>query len=110
MNRFIIFLICIFITACAANKNEKTTISGKRISKEEAEKLNLKPAGTFQDLINDQFKGLPKPGSFQSCLELIDQLKEKNITIQTIEEKKVVAVNNENKLLTYSFSEGSCLR
>ncbi|GAA0860425.1 hypothetical protein [Aliiglaciecola litoralis] len=109
MNKIVLLFLCLLLTACASKNNEKTTVTGQRISKEEAKKLNLKPVGTFQDIIESQYKGMPQPGDFDNCEELLQQLEQKNIAIRSIKEKEVIAVSN-NKLLTYSFDDGTCLR
>lgn len=109
MNKIFVLSLCLLLTACANNNIEKTEVTGKRISKEEAKKLNLKPAGTIQDLIKSQFAGLPQPGDFENCQELLQQLKQKNISIQSVKEQEVIAVSKNNKLLTYNFKDGSCL-
>ncbi|KAF7786074.1 hypothetical protein PRUB_a0525 [Pseudoalteromonas rubra] len=109
MMKIYLLSLCFLLTACATNKNEKVEVTGQRISKEEAKKLNLKPVGTIQDLINSHLAGLPRPGDFENCQELLQQLKRKGMTIQSVKEKQVVAVTKANKLITYNFKDGSCL-
>jgi|GEM_PF-7130276 len=109
MNKIALWSLCILLTACTSNNNDKTTATGQQISKEEAKKLNLKPAGILQDLIKSQFNGMPQPGDFDNCEELLQQLEQNNIDIQSIKEREVIVVSN-NKLLTYSFEDDTCLR
>ncbi|REL35703.1 hypothetical protein [Thalassotalea euphylliae] len=109
MNKIVVLSLSLLLTACASNKNDKTEITGKRISKEQAKKLNLKPVGTIQDLMKSQFAGLPQPGDYESCQELLQQLKQKNISIQSVKEREVIAVSKNRKLLTYNFKDGNCL-
>lgn len=109
MNKIVILTLCLALTACASNNTEKTTVTGQRISKEEAAKLNLTPIGSIQDFIKSQMAGMPQVGEFEGCKELLKQLEQKEISVQSLKEKEVVAVSKDNRVLTYTFKEGSCL-
>ena len=109
-------LIILFVISGCSSNNQKTTVTGERVKKSDFKKgelTELKPEkgeSIFDMLVRMQgAENMPKVNDYEDCSGLLLLLKNKNITIESIQEKEVVAITPTNKKFTYNFKSGSCL-
>ena len=110
MYKILFFILAIVLTSCATktDDSDNATVTGTRISKEEAQKLQLKPAGTLGDILRSQLEGIPQMEEGKTCRELVSELIDKGFEIKSVTDKEIIAISADNKSLKYSFTSGGC--
>lgn len=116
MKGLILIFTALILSACAANHDEKTTVTGTRVSKSDFKDGELKAVkpkegeNIFDMLMRVQgAEGMPAIGEFKDCKELLAQLAEKKVKVDSIKKLEVVAITATNKKFTYNFKTGNCL-
>ena len=108
MYRILFVFLSVALTSCASKPNDSATITGTRISKDQAQKLQLKEVGTIGDILRSQLEGVPQLKDGKTCKDLLSELLDNNFKIKSVTDKEVVAITTDNKSLKYTFNEGGC--
>ncbi len=110
MYRIMFLFVSLVLASCASgpNEDEKVTVTGTRISKDEAKKIKLTPVGNIGDLLRTQLNGIPQIKDGMTCKELLKELDERGIEVKSIKDTEVLAETSDNKQIKYMFNEGGC--